>query len=72
MNEGIQDWEFTAPVAGRQIVAKPLRFENIKKIRPWEYMFVDEKEYDIPQRGGWTTSLILLELRGDAWFKVDG
>ena len=71
MNEGIQDWEFTAPVAGRQIVAKPLRFENITKIRPWEYMFVDEKEYDIPQRGGWTTSLILLELRGDAWFKVD-
>ena len=34
-------------------------------------MFADEKSYDVPQRSGYTTSFILLDLASDAWFKVD-
>ena len=62
--------KFKAAIAGRSAVARPPRFD-IKQIRPWEIMFVDEKEYDVTQRGGYTTSFILVDLKSDAWFKMD-
>ena len=62
--------EYKAPVVGRTSEHKPPRFD-VSRLRPFEVMFADEKEYDMPQRGGWTTSFILLDLASDAWFKVD-
>ena len=44
---------------------------NIETLRPFGVMFADEKEYDVTQRSGYTTSFILLDLASDAWFKVD-
>ena len=62
--------EYKAPVVGRTSEHKPPRFD-VSRLRPFEVMFADEKEYDMHQRGGWTTSFILLDLASDAWFKVD-
>ena len=44
---------------------------DIEKLKPWEVFFADGKDYDCTQRGGIDTSLIILELKSDAWFKVD-
>ena len=44
---------------------------NIEALRPFEVMFADEKEYDVAQRSGYTTSFVLLDLASDAWFKID-
>ena len=62
--------EFVAPERGRSSESKPPRFE-VEKLRPFEVMFADEKSYSEPQRSGWTTSLMVLDLASDAWFKVD-
>ena len=62
--------EYEAPTAGREMVARPPRFE-LDTLRPWEIMFVDEKGYDVTQRGGWTTAFILLDVKSDSWWKVD-
>ena len=43
-------WE--AAVRGRSHESKPPRFD-IEKLRPWEVMFADEKEFDSIQRGGY-------------------
>ena len=63
--------KYKAPVAGREAVATPPRF-NITELRPWETMFCDEKEYDTVQRGGITTSFVLIDVKSDAWFMKDG
>jgi len=62
--------EYEAQTLGREIIAKPPRF-NIEELKPYEVMFCDGKAYDIPQRGGWTTAFILLDLKSESWWKVD-
>ena len=57
--------KYKAPVAGREAVATPPRF-NITELRPWETMFCDEKEYDTVQRGGITASFVLIDVKSDA------
>ena len=64
------DFKYVAPVPGRSMEAKPPRFD-VPALRPFEVMFADEKAYDVIQRGGWKTSLMLLDLASDAWFKED-
>ena len=63
-------WVNYPPVVGKTAEARPPRFD-VEKLRPWEVMFADEKEYDRPQRGGYTTTLMILDLASDAWFKYD-
>ena len=44
------DFEYTAEVAGRELIQKPPRLD-IPGLKPFEIMFVDEKDYDEIQRG---------------------
>jgi hypothetical protein len=64
------EYKFVAQVAGRTTEASVPRFD-IDLIKPFEIMFADEKAYDSPQRGGWTTSFVMVDLKSDAWFKID-
>lgn len=64
------DYEWKAPTAGRTSEGKLPRFD-LDKLKPFEVMFADEKSYDVTQRGGWTTSFVLTDIKSDAWFKVD-
>ena len=65
-------FEWRATVEGRSNTARARapRFD-VPNLKPFQIMFVDEKSYDCPQRGGWTTSLIFVDMASDAWFKVD-
>ena len=62
--------KFKADTPGKTAVSKPPRFD-VPGLKPFEVIFCDEKDYSTTQRGGWTTSFILLDLASDAWFKVD-
>jgi site-specific DNA-cytosine methylase len=63
--------DYTANTAGRQLgTADPPRFDIIN-LRPFEVMFVDNKGYPCPQRGGDKTALVLIDVKTRAKFKVD-
>ena len=44
---------------------------DLDKLRPFEVMFVDNKDYDDPVRGDYKTSLVFIDLKSQAKFKVD-
>ena len=73
-NENITEIEYMAPVVGRalgqQPVPQPSRFE-LDKLRPFEIMFCDNKDYDQPVRGGRQIAFILYDFKSTAKFKVD-
>ena len=62
--------KYKADTPGKTAISRPPRFD-VPGLKPFEVMFCDEKDYPTTQRGGWTTSFILLDLASDAWFKVD-
>ena len=59
--------KYKADTPGKTAISKPPRFD-VPGLKPFEVMFCDEKDYPTTQRGGWTTSFILLDLASDAWF----
>ena len=61
---------FKAQTPG-QVTSHAVPHFNIKKLKPWEVFFADGKDYDCTQHGGIDMSLIILELKSNAWFKVD-
>ena len=69
-HEEDDDFEYTAEVAGRELIQKPPRLD-IPGLRPFEIMFVDEKDYDEIQRGGAKSALLMVDARTDWWDKED-
>ena len=47
-----RDEHYEAPTAGRELGAQSVPLFDVYKLRPFELMFVDNKEYDFEIRGG--------------------
>ena len=62
---------YLSPVVGRALGVQPVPRFNIDLIRPFEVMFVDNKDYENRVRGGRQTALLLYDLASTAKFKVD-
>lgn len=62
--------DYVAPVQGDVIHGSNMRFD-IAKLRPFEVMFGDNKEYPCPVRGGKIMAFVLVDLATFAIFKVD-
>ena len=69
-HEDDDSYEYTAEIAGRELIQKPPRLD-IPGLRPFEIMFADEKDYDEIQRGGAKSALIMVDAHTDWWEKVD-
>ena len=65
------DYEYVAPVAGRALGIQPVPRFDVDKLRPFEVMFADNKQYDVPVRGGRQQAFVLYDLKSTAKFKVD-
>lgn len=63
--------EYMSPVTGRAMGIQPVPRFDLDKIRPFEVMFCDNKDYEMRVRGGWTTAFVLVDLKSTAKFKVD-
>ena len=61
---------YLSPVAGRALGAVPVPRFDLTKIRPFEVMFVDNKDYEQAVRGGRQTSFILYDVCSTAKFKI--
>ena len=64
------EFEYVAPIPGTSKTASSRRFD-MDKLRPFEAMFVDNKEYTQFVRGGWKYAFVLICLKTQAKFKVD-
>ena len=62
--------EYQAEEFGR-VYSKGIPRHDISTLRPFEIVFCDNKDYDCPQRGGHTTSLVFVCLKTLAKHKVD-
>ena len=56
----LQDVEYVAEVAGRQLGQQPVPRFNLSKLRLWEVMFVDNKDYPCKIRGGAEQALLFI------------
>ena len=73
LDPGTDTWcevEYHAEEFGRVYTKGIPRFD-IAKLRPFEVMFCDNKDYDTEQRGGHTTALVFVCLKTLAKQKVD-
>ena len=64
-NEGDEsklEIRYVSPVAGRALGAVPVPRFDLTKIRPFEVMFVDNKDYEQAVRGGRQTTFILYDV----------
>ena len=66
-----EEWEYKAPVAGRDHGIQHVPRFDLEKIRPFEIMFVDNKDYDGPVRGNVKTAFVFIDLKTRAKFKID-
>ena len=62
---------YLSPVAGRALGTMHVPRFDIDTLRPFEVMFVDNKDYEQPVHGGHQTTLILYDVKSTAKFKVD-
>ena len=62
---------YISPVAGRALGTIPVPRFDLSKLKPFQVMFVDNKDYEQPVRGGRQTSFILYDVCSTAKFKVD-
>jgi hypothetical protein len=62
--------DYIAPVPGDVIHGGDMRFDTTK-LRPFEVMFGDNKEYPCPVRGGKLIAFVLVDLATNAIYKVD-
>ena len=70
-NESKLEIQYVSPVAGRALGAVPVPRFDLAKLRPFEVMFVDNKDYEQAVRGGRQTTFILYDVCSTAKFKVD-
>ena len=65
------EFEYTAPTAGRALGEQPVPRYDLCKLRPFEVMFVDNKDYPCRVRGSGQIAFVLIDLKSQAKFKVD-
>ena len=70
-SEALLKIEYTSPVAGRSLGLQPIPRFDIDKLRPFEVMFVDNKDYEQFVRGGRQVAFVLYDLKTTAKFKID-
>ena len=63
--------DFTAEVAGRELGVQNVPRFQLDTLRPWELMFVDNKDYPVVVRGGYKTALIFIDYKTRVKSKVD-
>lgn len=63
--------EYAAPTAGRQLGIQSVPRFDLEAIRPFELMFVDNKDYPCEVRGGAMTAFIFVDYKSRAKFKFD-
>ena len=66
-----EELDFNPATAGRDLGLQKVPRFDLEKLRPFEVMFVDNKDYDDPVRGDYKTSLVFIDLKSQAKFKVD-
>ena len=66
-----EELDFNPAIAGRDHGLQKVPRFDLDKLRPFEVMFVDNKDYDDPVRGDYKTSLVFIDLKSQAKFKVD-
>ena len=69
--DNLEEVEYVAPVAGRSKGVQPVPRFELQEIRPFEIMFADNKDYEMPVRGGRQVSFVLYDLKSTAKFAVD-
>lgn len=67
----VVELEYTAPVAGRALGIQPVPRFDVSTLRPFEIMFADNKDYEMPVRGGRQTTLALFDMCSSAKFCYD-
>ena len=67
----IEEVEYVAPVACRSRGVQPVPRFDIQLLRPFEVMFVDNKDFDMEVRGGRRFTLVLYDLKSTAKFVVE-
>ena len=65
------EYEFKAASAGRQLGIQPVPRFQLYTLKPFEVVFVDNKDFPCPVRGGKPTSLIFICYKTRAKVKVD-
>jgi hypothetical protein len=65
------DASFEAAVAGRELGTQPVPRYDLQVLRPFEIMFVDNKDYTCLVRGGTATALVFIDYLTRLKFKVD-
>ena len=63
--------EYVSPVAGRSLGVQPVPRFDREKLRPFEVTFCDNKDYDVPVRGGRQVAFLVYDYKTTAKFKVD-
>ena len=63
--------EYIAPVAGRQLGEQNVPRFDLEKLRPFEAVFVDNKDYSCDVRGGAVTTLIFIDYKTRTKHKID-
>jgi hypothetical protein len=66
-----RDEHYKAPTAGRELGVQPVPRFDMYKLQPFELMFVDNKDYDFPIRGGAKMALIFIDFKTRFKTKVD-
>ena len=69
--ESVDGIEYISPVAGRSLGIQPVPRFDLEKIRPFEVIFCDNKDYDVPVRGGRQVAFLVYDYKTTAKFKVD-
>ena len=70
----IQDYEeveYTTEVPGRSLGEQPIPRYDLSKLRPFEIMFADNKDYPVTVRGDKQTAFVLICYKSQAKFKMD-
>ena len=66
-----EEVQYTAAEAGRALGEQPVPRYDLSKLRPFEIMFADNKDYPFPVRAGKQVAFVLIDLKSQAKFKVD-
>ena len=65
------EFDYQAPIAGRQLGVQPVPRYELHKLRPFEVMFVDNKDFPCDVRGGHSTCLLFVCYKTRMKAKVD-
>ena len=66
-----EEFEYVAPVAGRELGEQSVPRFDLEKLRPFEAVFVDNKDYPCQVRGGAKAVLLFIDYKTRTKHKVD-